>query len=345
MGDEIPQRDASLDWLDAFWNERNAVKADANFTGSRAMQLARKALVSGGQLLDRGEVEWDCSGNCMQSRTLFQAEVAIDLLSHLKREAAARRAARAVAEALGADVGPDDIKVRVKPRPIGMKVSVHVRCRECRNCLEMRARMWSWRAVSEWEASERTWFGTLTLRPAAHDRYRLLAQRAGDVRANDFDLLTMDEQLLARHRQIGSELTLFLKRVRKNSGAQKLRYLLVMEAHKSGLPHYHLLVHQAPGDASISYDSLRNAWNAGFSKWNLVHGKRAAIYCCKYLAKSSLARVRASLNYGTGGSYNVAASAQSSNLNVKIDLPNLVPRPAPGGSRPEVGSELQGGLT
>lgn len=296
MGDELPQRDLEAEWLEQFWADQNAAQADKRFAGHGALQLARAALANGAAFNFRGEVEWDCAGDCVSPRELFHAEVAHDLLSHLRRENAARKAARALLSAVdGIDLS--ELKVNVKPRPIGVKVSLHVRCRECEHCLRARGRMWAWRAVSEWETSERTWLGTLTLRPTAHDHFRLLAQRRGDVRANDFDALGSDAQLQARNREIASELTLFLKRVRKNSGSQ-FRYLLVMEAHKSGLPHYHVLINQQPGQPPIAYDVLRHAWRAGFSKFNLVLDKRAAIYACKYLSKSALARVRASRDYG-----------------------------------------------
>ena len=68
----------------------------------------------------------------------------------------------------------------------------------------------------------------------------------------------------------------------------------------SGLPHYHLLVHeQAPG--ATEERVLRQEWSTlGFSKFRLVHDERGASYAAKYLAKSTAARVRASKDYGNG---------------------------------------------
>ena len=118
-------------------------------------------------------------------------------------------------------------------------------------------------------------------------------------RAVDFDALSNDKQFQARHQAIGPELTKFLKRVRKESAAM-LRYCLVAEAHKSGLPHYHLVVHETGGEP-VRHKTLQGQWKLGYSNWKLVDindsGKTAA-YVAKYLSKSALARVRASKHYG-----------------------------------------------
>lgn len=96
---------------------------------------------------------------------------------------------------------------------------------------------------------------------------------------------------------IGPEIGKFLKRVRKNTGA-KLRYLLVAEPHKSGLPHFHMLIHQCDTHIPVRYDDLKSQWRLGFSAWKLTDYKSAS-YVCKYLSKSLRARVRASQAYGT----------------------------------------------
>ena len=72
--------------------------------------------------------------------------------------------------------------------------------------------------------------------------------------------------------------------------------LQVVEAHKSGLPHVHLLVHDK-GDTT--YRRLTDTWPLGFAHAKLVEGTAASRYVAKYLAKSALARVRASQGYGS----------------------------------------------
>lgn len=112
--------------------------------------------------------------------------------------------------------------------------------------------------------------------------------------------LSPAEQFQARHQEISRDLTTWLKRVRKQSGA-RLRYLLVAEAHKSGLPHYHALIHERRFSVPVTERVLRHQWNLGFSKFQLVEGSEAAWYVAKYLAKDARARVRASVRYGNCG--------------------------------------------
>jgi hypothetical protein len=126
----------------------------------------------------------------------------------------------------------------------------------------------------------------------------------------DFDDLPEAEQFRERHREIGPEITKWLKRVRKNSGAS-LRYVLVAEPHTGksgkgsganlGLPHYHLLIHEADESSPLRARHMRDSWSLGFSKVILVDQDaelRHAAYVAKYLSKSASARVRASQGYG-----------------------------------------------
>jgi hypothetical protein len=160
-------------------------------------------------------------------------------------------------------------------------------------CLKARAATWAERARVECARAKRTWFVTLTLRP--EEQYRALAQAR--VEGIGFDDLPEEEQFLRRHRVISRWLTLFIKRVRKASGA-KLRYVLVAERHKSGLPHYHLLLHEVEG--AVKHAVLRAQWRLGFMTAKLVPEGDAspARYVSKYLAKAAEARVRASVRYG-----------------------------------------------
>ena len=116
----------------------------------------------------------------------------------------------------------------------------------------------------------------------------------------DFDTLTEDERFRHRHEKISTWLTLWLKRVRKNSGAP-IRYIIVCEAHKSALPHYHALIHETDITKQVRKRTLQAAWPHGYTVFKLVSNDdtRSAAYVCKYLAKSNRARVRASVGYGT----------------------------------------------
>lgn len=154
--------------------------------------------------------------------------------------------------------------------------------------------MWARNAITEIMASERTWFGTLTLRP--EELYRCLSaarSKAAKRGRVDFDALPWSEQFALVHQQAALDITLMLKRLRKQG--HRFRYMLVAEAHQSGAPHYHVLLHEVA--EPIRKATLDKEWPLGFSKWKLAD-RSSAWYVCKYLAKNSACRVRASLRYG-----------------------------------------------
>lgn len=188
---------------------------------------------------------------------------------------------------------PDELLVAhgMEPnRPVSQRV--FVRCRKCPECLRHRARLWTARAMDETKVSVRTWFGTLTVSPERQTWARYSALKTIQRRMSD----NTDETVFAGMvNVIGKELTLYLKRLRK---VAPVRYLLVTEAHKSGLPHFHMLVHEYSG--SISKRVLEDRWRFGFSHWRLIPpgNEAAAGYVCKYLAKDARTRVRASEHYG-----------------------------------------------
>lgn len=175
-------------------------------------------------------------------------------------------------------------------------VYIETPCRRCEACLRHRARLWTARGLSEGRAASRTWLGTLTLSPDA--QYVALAAARSAYKGGDFDELPPDHQLRLRDRQIAPEIQKFLKRVRAQSRAP-LRYLCVCEAHQSGAPHYHVLVHEGHPDHPVRKAILKSQWRLGFSDWRLVADDAQIAYTCKYIAKSMGARVRASIDYGS----------------------------------------------
>lgn len=172
---------------------------------------------------------------------------------------------------------------------------MHVPCRRCRPCQRKRMRTWAERGVIEVRQAQRTWFCTFTFRPEA--LYALMGKGLlrREARAIPLSEATETTELQAQFEECAREITLYLKRVRKNSGA-RIRYLLVAERHKSGLPHFHALVHEVAG--TVKYEHLRRAWPHGFGEWKLLRDEGAAYYVTKYLGKAQEARVRASLRYG-----------------------------------------------
>ena len=279
------------------------------------VNLARKASEGGARRISMTRLEWDVAGDCMKP-------VGVEFWSRPAADdpARARKRLRKAQKAFwgrefdrlvrntpvryswekplrGKVDNSKYISVGPKDGPGLLTVQMDVRCRKCATCKKQRSRMWYQRAVNETLSAHRTWFGTITLHPDAHQqalaRARVKARKTGV----DWDELDPDAQFTRVHAQIGVHLQLWLKRVRKNSGAP-LRFFLVCERHKSGLPHYHCLVHETDEMRPVRKDHLRSAWSLGFTKFKLVKEAKQAGYLCKYLSKSALARVRASSRYG-----------------------------------------------
>lgn len=190
---------------------------------------------------------------------------------------------------------PDKIAVGLgmeADRPVAQ--TLKVRCRQCPECLRHRARLWTARAMAECKFAIRTWFGTLTLSPERQVWARYSAISRLERRLADIDDNAVFQESV---RVIAPEITRFLKRVRK---VAPFRYLLVTEAHKSGLPHFHLLLHEYSG--RIGNRVWKDKWRFGYGHFVLVADgdTQQCGYVCKYLSKSALTRVRASKEYGQG---------------------------------------------
>lgn len=185
-------------------------------------------------------------------------------------------------------------------RPLGISLALKTRCRKCGWCLARKSWEWATRAESEIEQSQRTWFGTLTLRPDEHVRLEWL----GVSRNRKFGNAASAPKFEHTATEIGREVTLFFKRLRKNNPGCRIRYLCVTEVHDGentspemrGRIHLHLLVHEGQGQL-ISKRSLERGWNLGFQQWKLCE-KGAGWYVSKYVSKATHARVRASVGYG-----------------------------------------------
>lgn len=188
----------------------------------------------------------------------------------------------------------------------GWQLRLSVACRHCAACRNKRANEWAARARGEIEFASRTWFTTLTFGPAMRatlvSRCRIAAAEDGE----DFDALSADEQFSMLVRAGNTEVTKWLKRVRKRTASQVLRYVVVAEPHKDGFVHFHALLHEQELGA-ISYRDVTDPWNNGFIHSKLVvdelrqgeaTAQDCAWYVCKYLNKDARSRVRASVRYG-----------------------------------------------
>jgi len=187
-----------------------------------------------------------------------------------------------------------------RDRPVGIRsllVDQWVNCRRCASCLARRAAAWRIRSLIEVRRAIRTWFVTLTLAPQEHYLAECRARRRLADRAVRYDDLSDQARFTERHREIGTEITKYLKRLRKQ-GRCRFRYIIVAERHKSGLPHYHLLVHELEGERPLRHVLMKQQWRLGFGAWKLIKSLDVARYVTKYLSKSVEARVRASQRYG-----------------------------------------------
>lgn len=183
-----------------------------------------------------------------------------------------------------------------------------VRCRSCPNCQRAKRLHWVLRALPELVQAQRTWFVTLTFSLAMH--YRFIANPGKDH---------LD--------QAYGEVQKMFKRMRKTD-RKEFRYLAVTERHKSGFPHFHMLLHEKPGSPAIGNRELSGNQAEDITpKWwvdkegqpmghvhcrlirigEVLPGKtrplsavNAAFYVCKYIGKDPVGRVKSSLKYGGG---------------------------------------------
>lgn len=199
--------------------------------------------------------------------------------------------------------------------PLDTMVEIEAPCRKCEPCLVAKAREWAHRAAQELRASHRTWFGTLTLAPERHFEFLTRTRARLAKQYVDLESLSEVEQFEEREREISREIQLMWKRLRK--GGAQFRFILVCETHKTGLPHYHCLVHEV-GDP-VRHNVLKRAWPHGFTKWKLCDAadRKVAWYVCKYLTKETRARVRASVAYGVERQPTTSSHNHSENFSVK----------------------------
>jgi len=284
----------------------------------RVRGAAKAALASPTSLRSSATTtEWDRAGNCLSPQ-------------HVWLE--------------GAPPGYNGTRLGGKGHRSPQYVSLKTRCRKCTNCLVVRQLAWRDRAVLETNRSARTWFGTLTLRPDEH--YRVLAEavKLSKMSQTEFASLSSDQQFGYRCSVIYAEVQRWLKRVRKVSGVP-LRYLCVAEAHKSGLPHMHVLIHETGAGQTVRKKVLQGQWLLGFSAMKLADPE-AARYLCKYLSKSMATKVRASIAYGrspnTSSRHSVGISMKSTHViaNDHPPITSTLPNEPPHG-----GASVKSGCT
>lgn len=231
---------------------------------------------SGGSQLSITQFEWDISSDCSTPRRVLYYAKGHNRLFHKEQWTTAT------------------VLWETFPYRAGMEVLLITRCRVCESCRRQSRRAWMRRCIVEYSYASRCWLGTLTLRPFEHWRFTNIAIAACAAKSVVFETLSLKEQLSEIHAVISREITLMFKRLRK--AGYKFRYLSVLETHKSGLPHYHLMIFER--GTPVPKVDLEKNWSHGFSSFRLVNDQRGACYAAKYISKTNVARVRASVGFG-----------------------------------------------
>lgn len=257
----------------------------------RATALLRKALGAGAERTGLLSAKWIISGNCTDP---FWTTY------------------------VGRPEGDPKYWVYIPGQRGVVHVDIATRCRRCKNCKGLRKWEWNHRMTEELRGAVRSWYGTLTLRPDVQYRVLVQARQHYWKRGVKWEDLTDDEQFRAHASFALKEVTKYIKRFRKAAygpkGKAPFRWVCVTERHKSGLPHFHMLVHEREL-RPIPHRILSSSWGLGFEKWRLVkldeNPKLVAGYLCAYLQKDFATRIRASEKYGEQKAATVGALLSS----------------------------------
>ncbi len=256
-----------------------------------------RAFVAGRAVIhDPAYATADYSGRCERPIVIDRIGVGHELLS------------RPIHGAEAAPVGFE----REKP----FTLSNLVRCRRCEACLKERRWMWTERAAKEWREATRTWLCTFTLRPSEH--YKLGVQTRQRLEAQGEDIDKMDarrrlEEMMVEYRDV---MRRYVNRLRKGLVQRgwpqvQFRYLWVPEPHKSGLIHFHMLLHEVADDMRIPKRRIEDMWGLGHAGAKEVHSEAEAKYACKYLGKHHFeGRLAVSKHYGEREEDDVAKLAE-----------------------------------
>lgn len=306
------------------------MKSNSDFLALKAS--ISDALDKGARMASPTRCEWDLSGGCQKPHSFT-------------------RFARSTKQF----VMSDNIRTRRgqvifgPPPKFPLELLMTVRCRKCIWCKKQRSREWAQRGFNEIMASARTWFGTLTFPPYELSLMRMRADRRASARRGRLEELTDADWFNLVVDECARSVTLWLKRLRRSRSAGSVRYLLVAEAHKSGQPHFHVLLHEY--GQPIPARELERQWNAlgvdgdqkRLSHFRLVErdkgdtasARKVARYVCKYILKSTQVRVRASGRYGD-------TSVDKASL--ETQMRDLVTTPTPPFIRHPVALDSTGGI-
>lgn len=173
----------------------------------------------------------------------------------------------------------------------GLSVSMHVPCRKCQLCLEVRQNLWRKRVVQEITNAPRSWFTTLTFSPVHLAGVLIEAKK---LKACHKDPIICHRRRVERAAY--SHVQKYLKRLRKEFGV-RLRYVAVSEyGELEGRLHYHLVIHEESGPLTSA--GIQRQWRSHVHTRLVQSAAGAGRYLSKYLTKDTSSRMRASLRYG-----------------------------------------------
>lgn len=168
-----------------------------------------------------------------------------------------------------------------EPLKMDQGATVAFPCRKCLPCQQSRKRQWVTRAIKEIEQADRTWFVTLTFNDSWFVKCQVLGEEP--------------------HKAAVREAQRYYKRLRKNYAS--LRHMTVTElGTRTERLHLHALIHTT---TKLQKRHLESQWHCGFTAARLVDKNsafalhRASEYVAKYLTKSAVDRVKASIKYGS----------------------------------------------
>lgn len=260
-----------------------------------ARRLADRALQKGADRVSLTTVEWDIAGSCDDPRLVSvcgRPEPKQKSRYQWKFDPlyAAKRLKLHIEQSKDARI--------MTSETLPIFVDLHTKCRKCETCMKEKRGKWVARMRREILASERTWMATMTIKPEKHYEYRLQCIERLRKLGTNFDSLSDAEQHKELVRTIGADITKYFKLLRTCTKAT-IRYVLVAERHKSGLPHFHALIHDCDPNRLIKKAELERYWRHGFTKFKLVeNADKASFYVTKYIAKDLATRIRSSIKYG-----------------------------------------------
>jgi len=246
----------------------------------RLMRMCARALDQGAQLVSAIRIRHDVFGDCIDPRSVV----------HFGRP----------------EPPALDRMVTISPgKRKPLELEFRVRCNKCKPCSRRLQNMWRHRAVGEVIVANfekrRTWFATLTCSPAYLYRAKAVCEEEAVRTSTTLDGMSAEQQFHKLDSVIYRDIQRWFKRLRfgrRGAKAAQFIYLCVTEAHRSGEPHYHLLITETNPDNPLLKAAFRSGlWPGGYAAFKLVSSPSAAGYVVKYLRKQG-GRVRASKDYG-----------------------------------------------